>query len=205
MKRTLLLTTLSIALLLTNSAEAQIPGVSKVTKALPKVDLGIKVGANFQDLSKNSTFKSSYKGGVVGGAFLGVTKNKIGVEAEVLVKTVTYSTTATLTNQSVDIKGIYLDVPVLFEYRLVPRLWVQIGPQFSDMLSAKNGSTDVKKEFNTSDFAGVLGLEAKLPAHIIVGARYLLGMTNINNESVSGTKDAWNNRSVQLYVGFRFL
>lgn len=149
MKRTLLLTTLSIALLLTNSAEAQIPGVSKVTKALPKVDLGIKVGANFQDLSKNSTFKSSYKGGVVGGAFLGVTKNKIGVEAEVLVKTVTYSTTATLTNQSVDIKGIYLDVPVLFEYRLVPRLWVQIGPQFSDMLSAKNGSTDVKKEFNT--------------------------------------------------------
>jgi hypothetical protein len=201
MKHTLLFAALSAALLFSNSAEAQIPGVSKVTKMLPKVDLGIKAGGNFQDLSKNSTFKNSYAGGFVGGIFFGVTKNKIGVQAEALVKTVKY--TVSISNNSIN--AIYIDVPVLFEYRLVPRLWLQAGPQFSDMLSAKNGSNDVKKNFNTSDFAGVLGLEAKLPAHIIVGARYLLGFTDINNKSVPGATDAWHNRSIQLYVGFRFI
>jgi outer membrane protein with beta-barrel domain len=205
MKRTLLLAVLSASLLFSNHSQAQIPGVHKITKALPKVDLGIKAGANFQDLSKNSTFKSSYAGGFVGGLFFGVTKNKIGVDIEALVKTVKYTSVTTITNQTYTINGIYLDVPVLFEYRLVPRLWLQIGPQFSDMLSAKQGSTDVKKSFNSTDFAGVLGLEAKLPAHLILGARYLLGVTDIHNESTSTTKDAWNNRSIQLYLGFRFI
>lgn len=91
MKRTLITTVFSTAILLSVAAHAQIPVVSKVTKALPKVTLGLKVGANFQDLNNNSTFQNSYKGGVVGGAFVGITKNKMGVQVEGLIKTVKYA------------------------------------------------------------------------------------------------------------------
>src|ERR1700733_5570369 len=126
MKHTLLLAALSATLLLHNSAEAQIPVVSKV---LPKVTLGLKVGANFQELSSSSTFQNSYQGGVVGGAFVGITKNKWGVQVEGLVKTVKYS----FTDNGGDVNTVYIDVPVLLEYRLIKRLWVQIGPQFSDL------------------------------------------------------------------------
>jgi hypothetical protein len=201
MKNTLLLTALCASLLFANGAMAQIPGVSMVTKALPKVSVGIKLGANFQQIS-GSGWEKTYKPGIVGGAFVGVTKNKIGIQLEALVKSVTFNSND---NISPSINGVYLDVPLLLEYKLIPRLWLQLGPQFSELLSAKESGTDVKKDFNSSDFAGVLGLEARLPLHLTVSARYILGFTNINNESVTGTTDAWNNRTIQLSVGLRFL
>lgn len=206
MKRTFLCLSLLVAFLTANIAYGQIPVVSKVTKSLPKVKLGLKVGANFQNLNSNSTFQNSYKGGVVGGAFLDVTKNKVGVQIEGLVKTVKYSVSDAVLgkNAKSDINTVYLDVPVLFEYRLVPRIWLQVGPQFSSMLSAKNGSTDVKTSFNTTDFSGVLGFQAILPVHFIAGARYVYGFSDINNSNKWGA-DALHNRSFQIFAGWRFL
>lgn len=199
MKRTLLFSVLASTLFF-SIAGAQ-PVVSTVTKALPKVTVGVKLGVNMQQLTGNS-WDNSYKAGFTGGAFVGVTKNKIGVQGEVLVK-----------SAKLDLKGsgvpgvdfMYLDIPVMFEYKIVSRLWVQVGPQFSTMITAKQSGTDVKKNFNTTDFAAVLGIQANLPLHLTAGARYILGVTNINNESVSGTKEAWNNRSIQLYIGYRIL
>jgi hypothetical protein len=202
MKYSLLALVLSSALIAPNFAHAQIPVVSK---ALPKVTLGLKLGANFQDLNSNSTFQNSYKGGVVGGAFVGITKNKWGVQVEGLVKTVKYAVSDAIRNAGGnDINTVYLDVPVLLEYKLVPRLWVQLGPQFSDLMSAKNSNTSVKNDFNTSDFSGVLGLQAILPLHFIIGARYVYGFSNINKNNLLNS-DALYNRSFQIYLGWRFL
>ena len=202
MKRTITLTALSVVLLLSNRALAQVPVVSKVTKALPKVTLGLKAGANFQTLSGNS-WASSYKPGIVGGAFLGVYKGKWGIQAEALIKSARFDSKS---SSSTYIKSVSLDVPVLLEYKIVSRLWVQAGPQFTDLLSAKdNTSTDAKKLFKSSDVSGVVGLEVKLPLHLTVGARYILGFTDINSHAVGMTTDAWKNRYAQLYIGFRFL
>jgi hypothetical protein len=197
MKHSLLISALAATLLFSNDTHAKVPGADMV----PKLTIGIKAGVNMQSLT-GATWKSAYNAGIVGGAFVGVTKNKIGVEGEVLVKSAKFNTNG----GGGYINSVSLDVPVLFEYKIISRLWVQLGPQFSSMLSAKdNNSNDVKKSFNTTDFAGVIGLQANLPLHLTVGARYVLGMTNINNESVSGTKESWNNRSIQIYVGFRFI
>jgi len=199
MKRTLLFTVLSAALLFSTVTKAQ-PGISTVTKALPKVDVGVKVGANFQQIT-GAGWENTYKPGIVGGAFVGVHKNSCGVQLEALVKSVTY--TVDVANVKSDIKTVYLDVPVLLEYRIIPRLWIQAGPQFSTLFSAKDpNSNDVKKNFKTSDFSGLLGLELKLPMKFTAGARYVMGFADINN---TGVGDAWKNRFIQLYVGFRFL
>jgi len=203
MKHTLKLITLSTALLLASHTWAQVPVVSKVTKALPKVTLGLKAGANFQTLT-GSTWASSYKPGIVGGAFVGVSKGKWGVEAEALIKSARFDVNSSLGSGYV--KSMYLDIPLLLEYKLVPRVWLQAGPQFSDLLSAKNNSgTDVKTIFKSSDISGVLGVEVKLPVHLIAGARYVLGFSDMNNTSASGVKDSWKNRYAQVYIGFRFL
>ena len=204
MKRTLLLTTLLTTLLFSNRSDAQLPGVSKVTKVLPKVDLGVKLGANFQQLSGN--LSKQYNGGVVGGVFVGLHKNRMGVQAEGLIKTVKYDVSGTITGApSSSVNTIALEVPVLFEYKIFWHIWAQAGPQFSSLLSAKNGSTDVKNQFNSTDFAGVLGLEAHLPMRLNIGARYVYGVTNINNESVSHISGAMRNRTIQAYIGVRFL
>ena len=202
MKRTLLFAAVSAALLFANTSNAQVPGVSKVTKLIPKVDLGIKVGANFQQLT-GTLSDNAYKAGVVGGVFVGVHTEKIGVQAEGLIKTVKFSAAS---GSSGYINALYLDVPVLFEYKIVPRLWIQLGPQFSTMLSAKdNNSTDVKTMFKSSDISGVAGLQAVLPLHLVAGARYVMGFSDVNAHTVAGATETWNNRSIQVYVGFRFL
>lgn len=199
MKRALFTTALA-TLLFSNAVNAQIPGVSQVTKALPKVTLGLKVGLNMQQISGAPVYNDSYKPGIVGGAFVSVRKNKIGVRAEGLVKTAKIDVVGP---PSGHINTIAVDVPVLFEYKIISRLWVQAGPQFTSMITAKdNNSNDVKNTFNTSDFSGVVGLEALLPLHFTVGARYILGFTDANK---SGVGDAWKNRSIQLSVGFRFI
>jgi len=207
MKHARLLTTLSAALLLTFHAQAQLPGVSTVTKALPKVDLGAKLGANFQQLSGN--LSKQYNGGVVGGVFVGLHKNKIGVQAEALIKTVNYDISGTVQgNNTTTVNTIALDVPVLFEYKLFWHIWAQAGPQFTSLLSAKDGSNDVKNSFNSTDFAGVIGLEAHLPMHLNIGVRYIYGFTNINkslSDIYPNITDVMRNRTIQAYIGFRFI
>jgi hypothetical protein len=211
MKRTLLLTAFS-ALLLSNTSQAQIPGVSKVTKALPKVDLGLKIGANFQQTT-GINWDNAYKAGITGGAFVGVYKNKIGVQAEGLIKSakmgMQFYSTGSGPVLTADVKTVSLDIPVLFEYKIIPRLWIQLGPQFTTILSAKSSiisssGNDVKNYFKSSEFSGVLGLQAKLPVHLVVGARYIYGFTDINNNSTFSTNKS-TNRTAQVYLGFRFL
>jgi len=202
MKRPFLLTALAATLFFTINSNAQ-PVVGTVTKILPKLTIGIKAGANMQTVTGTNAWKSNYNPGIVAGAFVGVTKNKLGVQGEVLVRSAKFDVSSGFGGGT--IKSVSLDVPVLLEYRLVSRLWIQLGPQFSSMMSAKNGSNDVKNNFNTSEFSGVLGLQANLPLHLTAGARYVLGLTDVRNSSVNYTTEAWNNRSIQLYVGFRFI
>ena len=81
-----------------------------------------------------------------------------------------------------------------------------MGPQYSPVISFKdNAGNDVKKDFQSGYMSGIVGLQVILPMHFVVGARYVLGMTNINNEDASGFKNSWMNRSIQLHVGFRIL
>jgi hypothetical protein len=195
MKQAFLFTALSAALLFSNHSQAQVPVVSKI---LPKVMIGLKVGANFQQLDGGLSDKS-YNPGIVGGAFVGVTKGKIGVQVEGLIKTVKFSNSGS----SGYINGVYIDIPALFQYKLVSRLWIQAGPQFSMLATAKdNASADVKNKFKSSEVSGVVGLQAILPMHFVAGARYIMGFTDVNNTTAAG---AWKNRSIQLYLGFRFL
>jgi len=201
MKRTFLLSAMFASLLFSTTTHAQIPGVSTVTKALPKVTVGIKLGANLQKVNGGAGYETSLKGGIVGGAFASVRKNKIGVRLEALVKTAKIDVTAAGSSAG-HINMIAMDVPLLFEYRLIPRLWLQVGPQFTSLISAKDkNSNDVKTAFNTSDFSGVAGLEVILPVHLTLSARYIYGFTNINNIGSATV----NNRGLQIALGFRFL
>jgi hypothetical protein len=64
--------------------------------------------------------------------------------------------------------------------------------------------------FTSGEFSAVLGVEGKLPYHLVVGGRYIYGLSNINNHSAisNGTSiisdEAWYNRSAQIYVGYTF-
>lgn len=188
-------------------------GTFSYAQDLPvKADLGIKVGANFAQIGGDG-WQKTYQPGIVAGAIVGVRKNKVGVQAEFLVNTSHYTTQSLIDSvHKGDFRAMYFDIPVMFEYRVVggkllPKIWIMAGPQFSNLMSIKSlndYSGDVKSTFKSGYFAGVLGVEVRY-MKFTLGGRYVLGLTNINNESANTIKGSWNSRTAQLYLGFRFI
>ncbi len=199
MKRTMILAAVA-ATLISNAANAQL-GVQKVTgKVVPTVTLGVKAGANLQRISGDATINTSMKPGILGGVFLSVNKKKNGVRVEGMVHTAKFAAAA---SSSVYTNTVSLDIPVLFEHRLVKRVWLQLGPQFTSLISAKaNTGADMKGSFRNSDVSAVGGLEIQLPMKFTLSGRYILGFVNVNNTVPAAT---WKNSSIQIAVGYRFI
>ncbi|RYE25535.1 MAG: PorT family protein [Sphingobacteriales bacterium] len=195
---------------------AQLTGAAQ--SVLPvKIDLGIKVGANFSKLD-GKTWQEAYKGGVLGGVFVGLHRKKIGVSAEALFSQTKYEINSPLpssfynnaadTGKSVNVRATYLNIPVLFNYKLFSMAWLQIGPQYSGVVSLNDKDDflkDAKGLFKGGDISGVIGLQINLPVKLNIGARYILGFTDQNSGNNAAVTDAWKNRSIQLHVGYSFL
>ncbi|WP_111308321.1 porin family protein [Confluentibacter sediminis] len=96
----------------------------------------------------------------------------------------------------------YLNIPLMGKYYLTKGLSVEAGPQIGFLLSAKNNKTDVKDSFNTFDFGVNFGLGYKLNNGLNFGARYNLGLTDINKLDNSSSKN--KNGVFQLSVGYFF-
>ena len=96
----------------------------------------------------------------------------------------------------------YLNIPLMGKYYLTKGLSIEAGPQIGFLLAAKNEKIDVKDSFNTFDFGVNFGLGYKLDNGLNFGARYNLGLTDINNLDNSSSKD--KNGVFQLSVGYFF-
>lgn len=191
------------------------PGVGIVKKALPvDVDLGIKLGANFSKL-EGSIWDDTYRTGFLAGAFGGVKFSRFGVTAELLYSRVKFnykpSTLAgTLFKTPADSAKANsfavstLNIPILLNVKIVGPLWFQLGPQYNAVIGIgdENGfMKDAKSAFTSGDISGVLGLQLNV-TKINVGARYILGFSDVNNTNIGNT---WRNRTIQLHVGYFIL
>jgi hypothetical protein len=186
--------------------------------SIPKVDLAIKLGANVAKLSGDS-WDNGYKAGFLGGVAVGLREHRVGVQVEAFFSQTSYTVSghnfydaySGFYNNAADsakngsFKVTYLSIPVLFQLKLIPLLWLQVGPQYSGVVSVNdvdNMVKDAKGLFKSGDLSGVVGLELKLPLHINIGARYILGLSSLNNTNVSG---AWQQRNVQVHISYAFL
>ena len=94
----------------------------------------------------------------------------------------------------------YLNIPLMGKYYLTKGFSLEAGPQIGFLLSAKNDKTDVKDSFNTVDFGVNFGLGYKLDNGLNFGARYNLGLSDINNIDNSSNKNRIG--EFQLSVGY---
>jgi len=189
-----------------------------------KIGLGIKAGANFQRL-QGETWGDATRAGYFGGLFLNATFKKYGVSGEVLFSQTSFNTTGAklyvaqkaggTTNYTVvDTTGkegsfavTTVSVPILFNLKVVNNLWLQVGPQYSMVVGVKDKDGLVKDAndlFKSGDISGVLGAHLNLPLNLSVGARYIMGFSDVNGGNTSAS-EAWRNRSAQIYVGYSFL
>lgn len=171
-------------------------------KLRPKVVIGAKAGANFQQITSGgtrATFNETYKPGVIGGVFLGVDRKKSGFRGEALVKTCTF----VQHNSGIKLNTVSVDVPFMYEHKLFKRVWLQVGPQMSMLVKAKQtNGVEFKNSMRNVDVSAVAGFHVILPVKLTFDARYVHGFVNINNSNLGGK---WHNRALQFTVGYRFL
>lgn len=154
------------------STEATTPSTSS------KIKFGLKAGLNISTLS-NMDMKS--KAGFYGGVFANIPVAKdFSVQPEVL-----YSAAGAKgkgdTNTQLNLE--YLSVPVMFQYKALPNLYVEAGPQFNFLIDArlkKSASTGAFKNATQSfDFGIGLGAGYYFTKNIGVNVRYTAGLSDI--------------------------
>lgn len=169
---------------------------------------GIKAGTNLSQISGRS-FNDGFQWGFSAGGFAELNFNsKWGIQPELLFSQ-TKTQTASNFNEvfdegfnSTNVSLNYLSIPILASYKILPILSIQVGPQFGILMSTSQDITsNASKAFKSGDFSMVGGAQVNIGG-FKAGARYVYGITNIDNVT---NVDTWKNQNIQLYIGFRIL
>jgi hypothetical protein len=93
----------------------------------------------------------------------------------------------------------YVAIPVMLRFKPIDLISLEAGPQFSFLTKAEvEDIGDVADELKSNDFGLAFGAGLHLPLGFNVGARYVLGFTDISEVSEESIK----NRTFQVYLGW---
>ena len=197
---------------------------------------GIKAGMNVSSLSKDAGLEDqSSKIGLNAGAFVNIpVAQSFSIQPEILynqlgakVEDVNEYTVAGIKTRDVEsysTKLDYITVPLMFQYNFVPNFYLEAGPEFGFMISAKNkgdrtttttsGSNsttttssyteDINKDnLNTFNFGVGIGAGYYFTDNIGITARYTAGVTDVAKDRPNGS-DAIRNNNFQVGLAFKF-
>ena len=200
------------------------------------IQFGIKAGMNVSSLSKDASLQDQKsKIGFNAGVFAHIPlAESFSVQPEVLysqygakVESVNEFTALGTTTRTVESYSTHLDyitVPVMFQYKFVPNFYVEAGPEFGFMVTAKdkgdrtttttsgsNSSTstasyteDINKDnLNTFNFGLGLGAGYYFTDNFGITARYVAGLTDVAKNRQNNS-DAIRNNVFQVGLAFKF-
>ncbi len=178
----------------------------------PAFRLGLEGGMNLDKISGQS-FNQNFNFNYFLGAFmnLGVTKG-FGIQPELQFTQSTATTTSkfsTTYSQFFNNESSaghqrraslnYLNIPVVASFALASRIYLQVGPQFGILMSEDKDLVDNGAQaFKNGNFSMIGGLWLRLPFHLNLSGRYVIGLSNINH---LGNQEKWTNQSIQLGLG----
>ncbi|WP_343658397.1 porin family protein [Chryseobacterium sp.] len=191
---------LGLALVAGTFTFAQKTSTSTSSASSSPVRFGLKAGLNISSISNSN---ANSKAGFYGGVFANIpVAQDFSVQPEVL-----YSGQGAKakSNSNVKLNTDYIAVPVMLQYNLIPNLYVEAGPQFAFLISAKgkdnNASVDVKDDFKTFDFGLGLGAGYYFTQNIGVNVRYTAGLSKIAKEDDG---DSSRNGVFQIGLAYKF-
>jgi opacity protein-like surface antigen len=178
-----------------------------------EVKFGAKVGLNSSNLRGDMDFDS--KIGFNVGAFAEISLlDKFIFQPELLFSTQGAKFETSDANAAVSIKVNYLNIPLMLKYGVTDKLFLEFGPQLGFLLSGKSkfevtygGETDseeedIKDSSKSFDFGLNFGASFDVAENIMIGARYNLGVSNINDDDRDDDKA--QNAVFYLSLGYRF-
>ena len=198
-------------------------GMAGVASGQMQLAVGLKGGLNFASLNTNSSVKSNYSNrtGYHAGAYVMFKFTKVAIQPEVIFSKQGQS--FTFNQKDYNSNYDYINIPIMLKLYLAGGLNLQAGPQFGFLASSKgalinaaNGSVqtdqDLKNFMKSSDVSIGVGFGWDLPFGLNVGARYNIGLSDINKYSGSSAPPAYvstmqtsqaKNQVIQVSVGYR--
>lgn len=185
------------------------------------VRFGIKGGMNVSSLSDDGGLEDQgSKIGFNAGVFANIPiAESFSIQPEVLYTQYgdKYDYRVPVTNDRISYARHldYIAVPVMFQYNFIPNLYVEAGPEFGFLVSAKNKlknetnndplntSGDYKDGLNKFNFGLGLGAGYYFTDNIGITARYIAGLTDIAKDR-PGNSDAIRNNVFQVGLAFKF-
>ena len=202
---------LGIAMVSTTLAFAQ---TAKPTTSSSSVRFGVKAGMNVSSLSKDEGLDDQKsKIGFNAGVFASIpVAESFTIQPEVLYSQ--YGSKAESANYSYSTNLDFITVPVMLQYNFVPNFYVEAGPEFGLMVSAKNKiknesngasatSDNYKDGLNTFNFGVGIGAGYYFTDNIGVTARYVAGVTDYAKDRPSNS-DAVRNNTFQVGLAYKF-
>jgi opacity protein-like surface antigen len=178
-----------------------------------EVKFGAKVGLNSSNLRGDMDFDS--KIGFNAGAFTEISfSDKFIFQPELLFSAQGAKFEESEGNATVSIKVNYLNIPLMLKYGVTDKLFLEFGPQLGFLLSAKSkyevayggetdsGEQDIKDSSKSFDFGLNFGASFDVAEKIMIGVRYNLGVSNINDDDRDDDKA--QNAVFSLSLGYRF-
>ena len=159
------------------------------------VTFGVKLGGSWDNIYGDG-WNNDYKMGYSAGLFLEKRGRTLGIQAEATFATGRYGFFSGVP----DVKNHYINLPLLLELKLLPKVYLQFGPQYSVLASSEFADGRSSSIFSDGGFLGVVGCQFWLSRSFFAGGRYLFSMSNWNAVS---SENQWKPRSWQAYVGLR--
>ena len=173
---------------------------------------GAKVGVNMNKIS-GSSYKSGFNYNFQGGAFVQINfSNRFGIQPEVNFVQSKSEFTTDGTDIYDDIfrdgsqkKAVlnYLEIPVLLNINIGPskRVKLQLGPSYGSLLKQTVDSLVSNNHiYKNAEWSAIGGIWIQLPL-VNIGARYKLGLTDIN---AINNKQTWKSQAIQVFMGVTF-
>lgn len=182
---------------------------------------GIKAGVNVSSISDDGFDDTKSKVGFNGGLFLNAPlSEQFSIQPEVLYSQLGAKTDYTFAGTTFEneLKLDYITVPVMFQFRATPSFYLEAGPEFGFLVSAKNKATvsnnngsasDTdeldKDDFNSFNMGLGLGLGYDITPNFGINARYVAGFSDVTKPASDPSTDAKNrNNNFQAGVYFKF-
>ncbi|MBC6492445.1 OmpA family protein [Flavihumibacter stibioxidans] len=168
--------------------------------------IGAKAGLNISTFKLDGAVpaghKSEFKFQPVAGFFMNMPlSKKFSVQPELL-----YSIMGSnVKNSGSDLKQRldYLSIPLLFKYKVSNQFNLLLGPQADLLVRARqevnSRTTNNVQNLRRDDYAATAGFEWWPAGRLVVGARYIHGLTNVRRYD----DYEWFNRGVQATAGLR--
>jgi hypothetical protein len=179
---------------------------SMLVNAQDKFSIGIKVGQNFTSVDNVAVDhnSASFHAGVT--THFGLSE-KLGISPEIILSQTKLETSPSVLGLIGNSTSLaqpetyhlnYLSIPILVDAKLMQKLSVQAGPQYSILIDQKkDGIGNATMAFNNGEFAFVGGAKLDLGGFFLYG-RYVVGLQAIN-ELQDQTK--WKTTQWQLGIG----